>query len=436
MIDPVLQAEVDLLANQPESLRFDKQRLVSADKSKHKVLLSGRRAGKTFGLVCDAVEALANHERAHVVFVGLTAKSAREIFFGTICSQNVLHNWNLDVNQQRMAITDPRTRSVLLVMGSDTRADLDRIRGIERLALLICDEAGAWRSSLLRYVVEDSGGPALMDLAGTTIVSGTPNPVLEGFFFDISTGRVPGWSVHRWTAFDNPYLPHAREWLEELKLSRGWTEDTATLRREYYAEWVIDVQGLVFRTFTDDLVKDLPVKDGRAPTRILAIDYGFTHHTAFCVLEARGDGTIHVPYSDSWFGLAPSQIADKAKATIDRWGCSKVIGDTGGLGKGYSEEFKLRYKIDIIVADKRDRLSNIELLIDGFSTKNLTIAPSNKELIGQLRTIVWNELHSEFAEGLSDDAVDALIYGYQYLFRRTKTGSQWADACKSMGILV
>jgi hypothetical protein len=434
LISPSLQAEVDALANQPDSLRFEKQAAVSLDPSKHKVLLSGRRAGKTVELVYEAIEALAQYERCHVVFVGLTAKSAREIFFSTICTQNVLHSWNLEINQQRMSVYDSYTRSTLLIMGSDTKADLDRIRGIERLAMLICDEAGAWRPDLLRYVVEDSAGPALMDLDGSVVISGTPNPVLEGYFFDISTGKVPGWSRHHWTALDNPHLPHAGAWIEDLKRSRGWSDDNATLRREYYAEWVIDVAGLVFRTFTDDLVKTLPAKIGGRPTRILAIDYGFTHHTAFCVLEARDDGTLHVPWSDSWFGLAPSQIADKAKATIDRWGISKVIGDTGGLGKGYAEEFKLRYTIDIQVAEKRDRLANIEMLIDGFATKGLTLDPANKELISQLRTIVWDEDHQNFAAGLSDDAVDALIYGYQYLFSTTKVGGQWKAACDALGI--
>jgi hypothetical protein len=404
------------IARQPASMRFDKQREVERDESRHIALLCGRRAGKTEELAYEAVEVLADNQRSHVVFVGLTARSAREIFFAKICSLNTLHQWGLQINQQRMSVTDTVTDSTLLVMGSDTREDLDRIRGIERLALLVCDECGQWRPSLLHYVAEESAGPALMDLGGKTILSGTPGRVLAGYWYDVTTGKLPGWSLRRWTSLDNPHVP-AREWLAELLKNKGWDENNPIYRREYLAEWCTDTKSLVMSSFSDDNIK--PCGCDSSYVTSLILDFGVVHNTAFLVLGHKpSERAVKVFHSEQHTGLAPTQVADIGKALKQQYQCSRVIGDVGGMGKAHAQEFQLRHGIYVEAADKRDKLAGIELTNDRFRTHSLEIDPINADLIKQCRSVQWDEYHADIADGQEDDLLDTLIYGNKAVLHR------------------
>jgi hypothetical protein len=407
-VDP---AEVALWEAQPDALRFGRQRGVAADPSKHVALLCGRRSGKTVEIAYEAVEALATYERCHVIFVGLSQKSARRIFFSTVRSLNALHGWGLKVTTHPMEITDPRTGSTILVFGSDSREDLDRIRGIERLALLICDEAGAWRPSLMQYVTEESGGPALMDLDGRTMLSGTPGPVLCGWWYDVTTGGVPGWSLHHWTSYDNPHVP-AATWLAEMLERKGWDESNPIYRREYLAEWCVS-EGFTVFDWRDSLHTDPPA-DTRFTT-LLAVDFGVVHSTAFVVLGWHpSHRPVRVVCSEKQAGLAPTQVADRIKALQEEHDCIRIIGDLGGLGKAYSQEMAVRHQIYIEPAEKKNRRANLELAVDGIRTGNIEVDKGrNDALIRELKVLQWDEEHGDIAPGQDDDLTDALIYGYQ-----------------------
>jgi hypothetical protein len=82
---------------------------------------------------------------------------------------------------------------------------------------------------------------------GWLALTGTPGPVLSGYFYEATEGKRHGYSLHKWTLFDNPYLPNARRFVDELKLKKAWASDNPTLRREYYNKWVLDLEALVFR---------------------------------------------------------------------------------------------------------------------------------------------------------------------------------------------
>jgi len=401
---------------QPVALRFDQQHRVANDTSKHVALLCGRRAGKTEELCYEAVETLANNQRCHVVFIGLTKSSAREIFFAKLRGLNTVHQWGLKLNEQHMTAIDPVTLSTLMVMGSDTREDLDKIRGLERLARLMLDECGQWRPSLIEYVTDEAGGPALADLNGCTTLSGTPGRILHGHWHNITTGAVKGWSIHRWTIFENPHVP-ARQFLDELLATKGWNESNPIYRREYLAEWCTDAASLVFSAFSDANIA--PCRWDSTYATIEAIDFGVVHNTSFVVMGARStDPYIRTFSSEQERGLAPTQVADKAKQIKTNYGCSRLIGDLGGMGKAHAQEMQLRHHITIEAAEKREKLTSIELANDRFRTGQAVIDPSNTELIQQLRSVQWNEDHSDIAAGQDDDLLHAYIYGNKAIFHR------------------
>lgn len=429
---PLTLADYRLAQRQPFYLRFDKQHAVKADPSSLRALFCSRRAGKTEELVFETVEALADIQECYVVFIGLSAKSARSIFHRKAQNMNMRYCWGLKFSSSTLAFTYPKTKSTCLIFGSDNIADIEKTLGLSRVAFLICDECGAWRQDTLKDTVESIVGPALEDLGGKTILAGTPGREHFGYWYELTHGRVPGYSIHKWNLTDNPFMPKGV--LESVKKKYHWTDDTPAFRQQYLGEWCLDTTTLVFSDFRDDRIQRLEKDSGSGVIRVLSADFGSVHATALTILEQRSDKTIHVPYSEPRTGLAPSQVADWILGLYRRWNCVEVVGDLGGLGKGYAEEMKLRYGIDIIPADKRDKLALIALTNDEFRQKTLTVAPECDELIRQIRKVQWNEDHSDLAEGQIDDSAESLLYGVQHVRKRGISRDRYSAAFSQIGL--
>lgn len=412
------EAQYELYRHQPDALRFDKQREVVRDRSELLALFCSRRAGKTEEFAFEVAETLATVRDAHAIFIGLSAKSARQIFFSKFKRLNIAHKWGFVSNEQSLSFTHPATGSTCLVFGSDQRSDIEKAAGLSRVVLLILDECGLWRQDFLRYTIEEIVGPAMEDVpGGRVMLGGTPGRILSGFWYELThEGKYPQYSRHSWKLRDNPFMPPDVE--EKVLKKFGWTRDTPEFRRQYLGEWVIDPSTLVFSNFSDANIRSCPWK----PTygSLLSLDFGVVHSTAFLVLaQYKHHKAVMVPYSeerhgtDVASGTNPTAVADRAKTLKEIYRCSRIIGDLGGIGKAYAQEMLVRHHICIEPADKHDKLALIEMVNDAFGQRKLEIDPSNVELIRQLRTLQWDELHADIAEGQRDDLVDDLCYGYQ-----------------------
>ena len=413
-------AAIERYRHQPRALRFRKQREVAADSSPLRALFCSRRAGKTEEFVFEAVEAMAAYHDAYIIFIGLSIKSARNIFFNKFKRLARRHGWPIQFNEQMASATYPDTGTMCLIFGSDHREDVEKVLGMGRIVLLIIDEAGAWKQELLQETVEDIVGPALEDIEGSRIIlGGTPGRVLAGYWHDVTTGKIPGYSMHSWTLDDNPFMPRGIR--ERVKAKFGWTDESPAYVMNYLGRWCLDPSTLVFSGFSEKNLavrEDKPVPYGHRLRRAISIDFGVVHRTAFGVLETRTDVPgVHVPYSAETTNpdeAAPSLVADRVKSLMDTWKTKEVVGDLGGMGKAYAQEMKQRHKVNIIPADKRDKLALIEMVNDGLRTGMLTLDPNNnRELINQLRTLQWDEEHTDIAEEQRDDSADMLCYGYQ-----------------------
>jgi hypothetical protein len=433
--------EVELLKHQPDYLRFDRQRLVKDDPSSLIALFCSRRAGKTEEFVFETAERLVSVDDAHVVFIGLSAKSARNIFYAKFKRLSIKHGWGFEFNETTLSIKCERTGSVCLVFGSDNRADVEKILGLSRLVLLICDECGAWRQDFLQYTIEQVAGPAMEDLpGGRVLLGGTPGREHFGFWYDLTTRALdpktgqllyPGYSIHSWTLDDNPYMP--RGVLAKVRERYGWSETTPAFVQGYLGRWCLDTSTLVFHTFTNAnlAVRDKSESVGR---RVLALDFGVVHATSFVVLEVRSQG-VHVPWSVEARGLAPTQVADRIIDLKKKWRFDAIVGDLGGMGKAYAAEMSVRYGVEILPADKRDKLALIEFVVSGFKDGTLTLDPVQAlELVRQVRSLQYDDEHLDIAAGQKDDSVDALTYGYQYITGRQVFASRYDKAFAKIGV--
>jgi hypothetical protein len=399
-------------AHHPKGLRFEKQVVAAADKGNNIALLCGRRAGKTIELILRAAETMVNSRRSRVVFVGLSKTSAREIFYSTFKEMNREHRWGLTFHDHTLTISSDTWMSRLIVLGADQREDIEKIRGIQKLSLAMIDESGSQKPSYMEYMVESLVEPALMDTRGTLILSGTPGISLSGYWYRVSTGQSPGWSIHRWTAIDNPHID-GRARLGEIRQKHGWGEDHPTYRREYLGEWVIDESNLVFPFDRKrNVVPQLEIDAGWQT--LLALDFGVGHATAFCALGwQRGDHRVYVLESFARRGLSPSQAADIIYELREKYKPTRIIGDIGGLGKAYQAEMVVRYNIAIEAAHKVDKLTGLQLTSDAIRRGQLVSCEKNETLHAELQTLMWNANRSDIEAGQQDDEAHALLYGYR-----------------------
>lgn len=216
------------------------------------------------------------------------------------------------------------------------------------------------------------------------------------------------------TLDDNPYIDRAAY---ELALSKLTQTDQAQLRK---GRWVQDASMLVYAYDpTRDLVPALPqLPRGLRWRRVLAIDYGNVAATAlvalaFCVEYSE---EVWIERSQKWTDLDP----DDAATTVRQWSkdygpYERMVGDAGGLGKGYIVQAQRRFALPIDSADKSDKLGSIKL-INGATEKGRVhiVEPNNPALIAELEELRWkNEQKLEEHPGYENHLADARLYGWK-----------------------
>ncbi|WP_434127452.1 hypothetical protein, partial [Enterococcus faecium] len=86
------------------------------------------------------------------------------------------------------------------------------------------------------------------DYRGTIAMIGTPSNYTNSLFYDITTGVEGGWSVHTWSALDNPHVrDNVQEDIDFLKTNQPGVELTPRFRQHWLGEWYVDLSALVYK---------------------------------------------------------------------------------------------------------------------------------------------------------------------------------------------
>ena len=134
---------------------------VSTSDNRFRVLISGRRFGKTFLCITEMMK-YASQVNKTILYVAPTFKMAREIVWSKL--KEMLHsfNWIDEINETNLQITIKKTGSKISLKGCD---NYDSLRGVG-IDFLILDEFAdidekAW-TEVLRASVADTVGDVLM----------------------------------------------------------------------------------------------------------------------------------------------------------------------------------------------------------------------------------------------------------------------------------
>jgi hypothetical protein len=397
---------------------FDKQIAVFSDKTHpRRAVCCGRRAGKTQGVTRALLLCCSGKPKSIAVYFATTLASAKKLVWdGPEGIPAIIQDLGLDaiceVNE-----TDHRVKfsngSVLWVSGCETLPDCRRWKG-QRYDLAVLDECQDWPEEILQYMVHQALAPALMDRRGEIILTGTPGPLLDGLFYQVSEGLLPAWGRHHWTCFENPHIPDPQEFIDDECRSRGLTLDDPIIQREFFGRWVRDVNTLLFhyQPGRNDYATLPPAAEWRY---VLGMDVGVRDLSTFVVTAFRQyDPTVYILEAFGMNGNDVTAFCEVAKSYQAKYGMGTLFYmDQGGLGAGYAKELLNRHRINAYPAKKTDKAGYIRLMNDQFRLGLVKAGPACKALTDQWLRLQMDGRTQIEKPSQACDYADAALYGWR-----------------------
>ncbi len=389
---------------------FPQQATFITDAAHRKAALCTRRAGKSHVAAIALILAAFSRPNSVALYLALTRRSAKAIMWFKLKELDRTYKLGLTFSESEL-IVHCKNGARIVLFGADLENLADRLRGDAYIRVVI-DEAQSYGAHL-QMLIDDVLEPATLDHRGDIILIGTPGPSPIGVFFD-ATNSNKAWSTHKWSLLDNPHLPHAASWLEELKASRGWTDENPTWLREYCGQWVQDENALVYRGFKRhrNVYKLLPQSSWEY---IIGMDLGWHDQTTFCVLAySKHQPNAYVVRSFGRSELHISRIAEVLNSLVAESSPTAIVADTGGLGKSICEELKSRYSLPIRAAEKTEKLTAIEAMNGDFIDSRILVHESCTALMEQMETLTWDEKRLGENPSMRNDLIDSLLYSARF----------------------
>lgn len=403
---------------------FSQQTNFIKDPAKLKALFCTRRAAKSYtGGLYMIKEALENPS-VNCLFIGLTRASAEGIVWKDILKEiDKKHHLNISFNQTKLTATLPNG-SVCWATGVDADEDeMNKLLG-KKYKLVILDEASMY-SVNLHQLIYGVLKPAVADQRGTICMMGTSSNIIKGLFYDITNKIEPGWSLHTWTAFDNPYV--AKQWqeeLDEIKASRPLFMNTSLYKQWYLNQWVVDEDKLVYKYKADlNDYLNLPYYQYGSWSYVLGVDLGYEDASAFTICAFHeNDPILYIIETSKQSKMDITDVANRIKFFQTKYPqIYKVIID--GANKQAVEEMQKRHGIALTAADKTGKSDFIEImnaeLIQGKIKVNLQLAT---DLIDEWKSLVWKLEGDQISiprkenEACQNHLTDATLYAWRYAY--------------------
>jgi hypothetical protein len=387
-----------------EALEFDpdeKQQHALRCKKDRIVLNWARQRGKSDIVALRALHRAVFFPRSMIIIVSASEDQALEVMRKVNAHRRNMDLEGKPLEDNKGSIELPNRSRIIALPAS-----VGTIRGYSAVDLLIEDEAGEVPDDLHETIK-----PMLQVSNGTMFLMGTPKGP-KGHFAEIWQHGGPEWEKSQSTAWENPRVRRAlleRERAHCEKLGKAlW------FQQEYECAFIATGSGLVYpfdraRNASERLRTDIG-----GWQFVLGIDYGYTESTAFVVLGwQRHDPNVYVVESFKREKLTPSQAAEVALGLTKKYPFARIVGDVGGLGKGYVEEARRRFQLPIAPAQKNDKRGYIDLLVGDLRAGLVKVMPGNDDLLKEWNTLPWDEERSAPAADYEDHLADACLYAWR-----------------------
>ncbi len=420
-----------------QKIAFSEQLRFIKDETRLKALFCTRRAAKSFTGGIYMIEEALKTPGCNILFIGLTRLSAKGIIWKDILK--VLdrdHALHIKFNETELTATFPNG-SVIWLAGCDTdEEEMNKLLG-KKYRLVILDEASMFSINVFQLVYGILK-PATADQRGTICLLGTSSNITRGLFYDITTGREPGWSLHEWTAYDNPHV--ATQWneeIEDIRINRPLFMETALFKQWYLNQWVIDEDAKVFKyNKIRNFCASLPLFD--VPYHfILGVDLGHSPDPSAFVIGAYNDihPNLYITHAEKHLGMDVTAVADKIRELEKKYIFDVKVVDNAN--KQAVAELNNRHGLNLVPADKTGKADFINIMNGEFIQKKILLTPSAGLLASEYDSLVWETDNGKVKEprkehpGLPNHLTDAGLYlwryCYQYLFAEPAKKPVWGS---------
>lgn len=420
-----------------EAAAFPQQLKFINDQAKLKALFCTRRAAKSYTGGLYLVHTALSYPSCNCLFVGLTRQSAHGIIWKDILRE-LDHKYKLNIkfNETLLTATFPNG-SVIWVTGVDTdEQEMNKLLG-KKYKLAVLDEASMFTINT-HQLVYGVLKPATADQRGSICLLGTSSNITRGLFYDVTTNREPGWSLHTWTAYDNPHVK--TQWEEEIKdieETRPHFKETALFKQWYLNQWVIDEDAKVYKyTSERNRAFHLPVYD--TPYHfVLGIDLGHSPDPSAFVVGTYHDldHVLYFIHAEHHLNFDITAVADKVKELERKYTFDVKIVDNANKQAVY--ELNNRHDLNLIPADKLGKSDFINLMNDEFIQRKIILTPQAQDLANDYDALVWmtdngkvklpRKEHPNLPNHNADAALYAWRYCYNYLFKLAETKPLWGS---------
>jgi PBSX family phage terminase large subunit len=362
-----------------------KQREIVQSKDRFRVLLAGRRFGKTVLAVEELAFNALTIKKARVCYIAPTYQSARDIAWDML--KNRLTGIEAKINDSRLEIEINGSRIMLR-----SWENIETLRG-QFFDFIVMDEVAQYKNFWVNW--QEVLRPCLTDRRGRVLFISTP----LGFnhFYDLY--NKPEYKSFHFTSYDNPYLP-----VEELdKAKEEIPEDR--FAQEYLADFR-KTQGLVYKEFSRERhVTDEQPK--QVIDTILGIDFGYTNPAAIIPIKIDSDNNYWI--LDEWYKSKQTteQIAEQAML----YKSTKVYPDPAE-----PDRIEILRKSGLNCREvSKDIVAGVDNVRELFKQGRIHINPDCKNLIYELETYRYPDKKPEKNEEEkpvkeNDHALDALRY--------------------------
>ncbi len=421
---------------------FPRQNAFINDTARYVSAQCSRRAGKTNGLAYRFFKTMEKYPKSQCVYLGLTRDSAKGAMWPVLNEINDRFKLNCVFTESKLTMTHPNG-AILIILGADMPNYAKRLKGRKYPGVAI-DEAQDFGNHI-EYIIDDVLTPSISDYEdGWLAVTGTPGPVPQGYFFDLTMNKKYGFSHHAWTLFENPNMPNPQEFVADLKRRKEWDDNNPTLKREWLNHWVLDVEALWIK-YNRAQCHYVNLDKNHKWNYVLGVDIGFKDADAIAVVawsETSRETYLVEEMVQNKQGI--SDLILQIDHLQKKYNAYKIVMDEGGLGKKIAEEIRRRFNCPLVAAEKEKKQDNVEFLNDDmrlgkFKAKEDSRFAQDSYMV----QIDWDKSTPKriiLKKTYHSDIIDAVLYAYKESWSFTHQpepakphygSKEWAEAQQS-----
>ena len=352
------------------------------------IALCTRRAGKSYGAGLKLIKTAYERPGVSCLYIALTQESAYRIMWKDVLKAiDRQFNLGIEFRETKMTAILPNG-SVIYLSGADNRKDeMDKLLG-QKYAEVIIDEAFKYRIDT-HALIHDILEPATADYNGRITLIGTPNNFVQSYPAKIIKRDDPRWSIHRWTALDNPHIrENFKARMDSILKNDPEAYSSAWFRQNYLGELVVDTRDLIYKFDPASIIDEMP--DSVSEWRfVLGVSYshrGFIGLVVWAYSEDHREAFLVESYRVEDHNF--SRAVEEAAVLNEFYQFTEIV--STGISTKLLDELQGRFGIAFSDPGVLPKAEMITLFNDELKQDNIKVLSKNTDIVVEWEQLTWD----------------------------------------------